>query len=86
LSSHHDSQDQEKLELKSLNQAGLLVCADDVHLLRSNVSTIKKKTEVLLQDCKGIGLEENTDKIKSCKLGTYPKKKKVKGKVVLALN
>jgi hypothetical protein len=54
------------------NQAGLqlngtyqlLAYADDMNLLGDNIDTIKKKTETLIDACKEVGLEVNTEKTK----------------------
>jgi hypothetical protein len=42
----------------------LLVYADGVNLLGNNIDIIKKNTETLIEACKEIGLEVNTEKTK----------------------
>jgi hypothetical protein len=39
----------------------LRVYADDVNLLGANIDTIKKKTEILIDASKEVGLEVNTE-------------------------
>jgi hypothetical protein len=43
----------------------LLACADDVNLLRDNIDTIKKNTEILIDASKDVGLEINLEKAKN---------------------
>jgi hypothetical protein len=50
------------LKLNGTHQ--LLICADDVSLLGDNIDTIKKKTQILTDASKGVGLEVNTEKTK----------------------
>jgi hypothetical protein len=51
------------LKLNGTHQ--LLVYADDMNLLGDNiVNTIKKSTQTLIDACKEVGLEVNTDKSK----------------------
>jgi hypothetical protein len=50
------------LKLNGTDQ--LLVCADDVNLLRDNINTIKKYAEALIGANKEFGLEVNTEKTK----------------------
>jgi hypothetical protein len=41
-----------------------LVFAGDVHILGKSIGTIKKSTETLLDACREVGVEVNTEKIK----------------------
>jgi hypothetical protein len=50
---------------KKLNRTHqLLVCADDVNLLGSNIDTMKKNTETFIGARKEVGLEVNAKRIK----------------------
>jgi hypothetical protein len=40
----------------------LLICVDDVNLLRDNINAIKKYTAAVTDGSKEVGLEENTEK------------------------
>jgi hypothetical protein len=42
----------------------LLAYADDVNLLKDNIDTIKKNTEILIDASKEVGLEINVNKTK----------------------
>jgi hypothetical protein len=53
-------ENKEKLELNWTHR--LLVNADDVNLLGEQLNIIKQLTEVLLDDRKEVGLEENAEK------------------------
>jgi hypothetical protein len=55
-------ENQERLKLNRAYQ--LLVCADDVHLLKDNTDTIKKNTQTLIGASKEDGLEVNSEKNK----------------------
>jgi hypothetical protein len=52
------------LKLNGTHQ--LLVCADDVNILGDNIRRYhkEKNTQTLIDACKEVGLEENTEKIK----------------------
>jgi hypothetical protein len=50
------------LELNGTHQ--LLVCVDDLNLLRDNMDTIKKNIETLIVASKEVGVEINTKKSK----------------------
>jgi hypothetical protein len=50
------------LKLNGTHQ--LSVYADDVNLLGNNIDTIKKSTQTLINACKEVGLEVNTEKTK----------------------
>jgi hypothetical protein len=41
-----------------------LVYADDVNIMGENMNTVRKNKEALLQTCKEVGLEVNTEKTK----------------------
>jgi hypothetical protein len=50
------------LKLNGTHQ--LLVCTDDVNLLRDNINTIKKNAETVINPSREIGLEVNAEKTK----------------------
>jgi hypothetical protein len=52
----------EKTETAGKHQ--LVVCADDTNIMRENICTVKKKTNVLLVASKAIVLEVTAEKIK----------------------
>jgi hypothetical protein len=52
------------VELKLNETHQLLVYADDVNLLGDNIDTMKKNTQSLIDGCKGVALEVNTEKTK----------------------
>jgi hypothetical protein len=54
---------QEGLKLNGIYQ--LLIYANDVNLLGGNIDTIKKSIDNLIDDCKDIGLEVNTERTKN---------------------
>jgi hypothetical protein len=51
-----------KMGLK-LNGTHMLLYADDVNLLGDNIGTIMKKTEILIEASKEVGLEIKEEKI-----------------------
>jgi hypothetical protein len=55
-------ENQERMKLNGTHQ--LLVCADDVNLLRDIIDTIKKNTEAVIGASKEVGLEVNAEKTK----------------------
>jgi hypothetical protein len=55
-----------QVELKLNGTRQLLVYANDANLLKDNMDTIKKNTETLIDASKGISLEINAEKFKSC--------------------
>jgi hypothetical protein len=42
----------------------LLVCADDLNLLKDNIDTIKKNTDALIEASKDVGLQVKAEKTK----------------------
>jgi hypothetical protein len=50
------------VDLKLNGTHQLLVCADNVNLLRDNMHTVKKKRETLIDASKEVGLEINAEK------------------------
>jgi hypothetical protein len=44
----------------------LLVSAEDVNLLGDNIDALKKNMEILIDACKEVGLEVNTEKTSIC--------------------
>jgi hypothetical protein len=41
----------------------LLICADDVNLLRKNISTVKRNTKALFATSNEVGLEQRENKV-----------------------
>jgi hypothetical protein len=58
------------LELNGTHQ--LLIYADDVNLLGDSVNTIKENSGTLLEACRYIGLEINSEKTKYMIMSRYP--------------
>jgi hypothetical protein len=57
----------------------LLVYADNVTLLEDNINTIKESTETLIDACKEVSLEVNTEKTKDMLLSYH----RMQGKIMI---
>ena len=49
----------------------ILANADDVNLLGDDIRTMERNTDVLINDCKDIGLAVNTGKTKYMEIGRH---------------